>query len=116
MCHPLLLLATRKSMGARSCVPQFLRELLPACTLPDNSIGLLKSPENGNLLLFRLCDLSCFGWGLRLALAVPLCAQHLALAHHRAVLALEPLLPVFNTLSLVLLTVFGDFCLFDDLL
>lgn len=85
MCHSVLLLATGKYTGARIRVPQLLRELcLPASstqgTLPVDSISLLKSPENGNLLLFRLSDINCIGWGLRLALAMPVCAQHLALS------------------------------------
>lgn len=83
MCHSVILLATSSYAGARSRVPQFLRELRASTnqgTLPVDSISLLKSPENGNLLLFRLANTNCMEWGLRLALAMPRCAQHLALA------------------------------------
>lgn len=105
-----------ETRGARSCVPQFL---LPVChsnqgSLPAGSIGLLKSPENRNLLLSRLSKMNYTEWGQAGCSHAPLCPCPAAAVGSMAVsmgavLALEPLFSVFNVLPLVLLAVFRDF-------
>lgn len=85
MCHSVILLAARKYMGARICVPQFLRELLlPASSTQStllDSMSLLKSPKKWESASFRIVWYKLIlGGEPRLALAMPLCAQHFALA------------------------------------
>lgn len=84
MCHSMILLAASKYISFKNRVPQFLREVLRVCQQqPEysvDSISLLKQPENGNLLFSRQSNLNCIEWGMALALAMLICAQHLALS------------------------------------